>query len=45
MREEIGNTMVEYDPFASELIHGDNYAIYQRMRDEAPVYFSPKWDC
>jgi len=37
--------MVEYDPFASELIHGDNYAIYQRMRDDAPVYFSPKWDC
>ena len=37
--------MVEYDPFVNELIHGDNYAIYKRLRDEAPVYFSPKWGC
>jgi hypothetical protein len=37
--------MVEYDPFASDLIQGGNYAIYQQLRDEAPVYFSEKWDC
>ena len=36
---------VDYDPFDPELIHGDNFAIYRRLRDEAPVFHSEKWDC
>ena len=36
---------IEYDPFDPELIHGDKYAIYKRLRDEAPVYYSEKLDC
>jgi cytochrome P450 len=35
---------VEYDPFSHEVIHGDNHAIYRRLREEAPVYYMPRWD-
>jgi cytochrome P450 len=42
---EVDAVMVEYDPFSNEVIHGDNYAIYKALRDEAPVYYSEKWDC
>ena len=35
---------VEYDPFSHEVIHGDNHGIYKRLREEAPVYFMPRWD-
>lgn len=34
-----------YDPFADDVIHGDKYAVYKRLRDEAPVFYSEKWDC
>jgi cytochrome P450 len=34
-----------YDPFADEVIRGDKYAVYKRLRDEAPVYYSERWDC
>jgi cytochrome P450 len=36
---------IEYDPFSDEMIHGDNHAVYRRLRDAAPVYYSEKWDC
>jgi hypothetical protein len=37
--------MVHYDPFADEIVHGDPYPIYKRMRDEAPVYHVERYDC
>jgi cytochrome P450 len=36
---------VDYDPFDPEIIHGDKYAVYRRLRDEAPVVYSEKLDC
>ena len=33
-----------YDPFSPDVIHGDNYAIYARLRDSAPIQFLEKWD-
>ncbi len=35
---------VEYDPFSHEVIHGDNHAVYKRLREESPVHFMPRWD-
>ena len=35
---------IEYDPFSSDVIHGDNHGIYKRLRDEAPAYYMEKWD-
>ncbi len=35
---------VEYDPFSNDVIHGDNHGIYKRLREEAPVYYMPRWD-
>ena len=37
--------MVEYDPFSDELVYGDKYALYAKLREEAPVYYSEKWNC
>jgi cytochrome P450 len=37
--------MVRYDPFDSEIIHGDPHPIYRRLRDEAPVYYVERYDC
>ena len=34
-----------YDPFADEVIHGDKWTVYKRLRDEAPIFHSEKWDC
>ena len=34
---------VEFDPF-SDTFFVDPYPTYQRLRDEAPVYYNPKWD-
>ena len=36
--------MVEYDPFSEEVMR-DPMPIYKQMRDEAPAYYSEKWDC
>ena len=36
--------MVEYDPF-SEALMTDPHPVYQRLRDEAPAYYLPKYDC
>ncbi len=35
---------VEYDLFSHEVIHGDNHAVYKRLREESPVHFMPRWD-
>ena len=37
--------MLDYDPFAHEIIHGDPHPIYKRLRDEAPVYYIERFDC
>jgi cytochrome P450 len=34
---------IEYNPFAPDFYTSDPFAVYQRMRDEAPVYYSEKW--
>lgn len=34
---------VEFDPFSQEFFDGA-YDTFRRLRDEAPVYFSEKWD-
>jgi cytochrome P450 len=36
--------MVEYNPFAHEIIHGDPHPIYAKMRDEAPAYYIERYD-
>ncbi len=35
---------VQYDPFSEEVIHGDNHAIYRRLREESPVHYMKKWN-
>ncbi|OBF49141.1 cytochrome [Mycobacterium sp. 852002-53434_SCH5985345] len=34
---------VEFDPFSTEFFNGA-YDTYRRLRDEAPIYYSAKWD-
>ena len=34
---------LEFDPF-SDVFFNDPYPTYRRMRDEAPVYYSDKYD-
>jgi cytochrome P450 len=36
--------MVDYNPFADEIIHGDPLPIYKRLRDEAPAYYLAEFD-
>ncbi len=36
--------MLSYDPFAEAVIK-DPYPFYKRLRDEAPAYYLPKYDC
>jgi cytochrome P450 len=36
--------MLRYDPFAHEIIHGDPHPIYERLRDEAPLYYVERFD-
>ncbi|MGH0033248.1 MAG: cytochrome P450 [Myxococcota bacterium] len=36
--------MVEYDPFSDDVIL-DPQPVYRRLRDEAPLYALPKYDC
>ena len=35
---------MEYDPFAPDFYPSDPFAVYRRMRDEAPVYYSERWN-
>lgn len=34
---------VEFDPFSQDFFDGA-YDTFRRLRDEAPVYYNPKWD-
>jgi cytochrome P450 len=36
-------TIPEYDPFSAEF-QADPFTVYRWMRDEAPVYYNPKWN-
>jgi cytochrome P450 len=36
--------MVDYDPFSTEIIHGDPHQVYKQLRSEAPLHFLPKWN-
>ncbi|MEO2236782.1 MAG: cytochrome P450, partial [Candidatus Poseidoniia archaeon] len=36
---------LDFDPFSDELIHGDKYSVYKRLRDEAPTHYSQTWGC
>ena len=36
--------MVEYNPFMDEVLYGDPYPVYARMRREDPVYYVEEYD-
>jgi len=36
--------MVDYNPFADEVVHGDPLPVYKRLRDEAPAYYLEEFD-
>ena len=36
--------MVEYSPFSKEVMGGDPYPIYARLRDEAPAYLIEQYN-
>lgn len=36
-------TDLRWDPF-DRLLHAEPYAVWKRMRDEAPVYYNPEYD-
>ncbi|MGV0714224.1 cytochrome P450 [Mycolicibacterium sp. XJ662] len=40
---EVDDTRVEFDPFSQDFFDGA-YDTYRRLRDDAPVYYSAKWD-
>ena len=35
--------MIAYDPFSDEVVLGDPHPLYERLRDEQPVYHLEKW--
>jgi cytochrome P450 len=40
---EVSGGPIEFDPFSQDFFDGA-YDTYRRLRDEAPVYYSAKWD-
>jgi cytochrome P450/ferredoxin-NADP reductase len=36
-------TPIDYNPFAPDFYTSDPFAVYRRMRDEAPVHYSERW--
>jgi hypothetical protein len=36
--------MIDYNPFAPEIILGDPHPIYKRLRDESPVHYLERWN-
>ncbi len=43
MTSEVSGSPIEFDPFSQDFFDGA-YDTYRRLRDNAPVYYSPKWD-
>ena len=39
----ITSRVMEYDPFSREF-QADPFPVYRWMRDEAPVFYSEKWN-
>ena len=39
----VSRTAMRYNPFAPDFYTADPFAVYRRMRDEAPVYWSEQW--
>ena len=39
-----GLAVVEYNPFMDEVLYGDPYPVYRRMRAEDPVYYVEEYD-
>lgn len=40
---QLADDSIEFDPFSTDFFNGA-YDTYRRLRDEAPVYYSEKWD-
>lgn len=40
---ELSSTAVDFDPFSEDFFNGA-YDTYRRLRNEAPVFYSEKWD-
>jgi cytochrome P450 len=40
---EVSGDSIEFDPFSQDFFNGA-YNTYRRLRDEAPVYYSDRWD-
>ncbi len=40
---EISDGSIEFDPFSADFFNGA-YDTYRHLRDEAPIYYSRKWD-
>ena len=38
------STVMEFNPFAPDFYTSDPFAVYRWMRDEAPVFYSEKWN-
>jgi cytochrome P450 len=36
--------VVSYDPFSDQVVLGDPHPLYERLREEAPVYHLAEWD-
>jgi cytochrome P450 len=36
--------LIDYDPFSPAVLR-DPYPVYKRLRDEAPAFYLPKYDC
>ena len=43
MRQTVTDGSIEFDPFSQDFFDGA-YDTYRRLRNEAPVYYSAKWD-
>ena len=39
----VSGTAVRYNPFAPDFYTADPFAVYRRMPDQAPVYWSERW--
>ena len=40
----VSQSVVEYNPFMDEILYGDPYPVYKRMRAEEPVYYVDEYD-